>query len=388
MRAMLLIAGVDLRRRLRNRSALFTAVLGPLAMAVVFGVLIGGTESISLTIGVVDLDRSAVSAPFVEGLLHANGDDRPVTFVAQDDEAAARSAVDDGDVDAALVLPAGFGDAVTTGASATLTVLRDPSKEISAGVSASIAEQYLAGLTTRRLAAATTMALGGEVPTADELVELRDSVAAAVIDEEPGGEEIDAAAYYGVSMSVLFLFFTVAFAARSLIAERRTGLVPRVLAASTPPWSIVVGKVLAVCILGLFGFSTVWATTRLLFGADWGAPLAVVATMVATTVAVGGVAVFVCGLARTEQQADAWTSMVAFALALLGGNFVGPGQAPDALQRLAVFTPNGQSLAAFTSLAVDRVGIGGVASNLLVLGVIAAVFGTVGLSLLGRAVRR
>lgn len=386
MRAMLLVAAVDLKRRLRNRSALFTAILGPLAMAVVFGVLLGGTDSISLKIGIVDLDRSEISRPFVDGLLRADADS-PVTFVVEL-EATVRDAVDDGDLGAAIVVPAGFGAAVTSGDAATLTVLRDPSREISAGVSASIAEQYLAGLGSRRLAAVTAIALGGPPPTATELAELRDSVVAAVVDEHPGGAEIDAAAYYGVSMSVLFLFFTVAFAARSLIVERRTGLVPRVLAASTPAWSIVLGKVLAVCILGMAGFATVWLTTRVLFGADWGDPLAVLVTMAATTIAVGGVAVFVCGLARTEQQADGWTSMVAFALALLGGNFVGPGQAPDALQRLAVFTPNGQSLDAFTALAVDRAGIGGIAGHLAVLIAIASVFGAVGLTLLGRAVRR
>ena len=387
MRAMLLVAGVDLRRRLRNRSALITAFVGPLAMAIVFGVLIGGTSSISLTIGVVDADGSAVSAPFVDGLLDANGDG-PITFVRQGDEATARRAVDDGDIGAALVLPAGFGDAVMSGAAATLTVVRDPSREISAGVAASIAERYLSSLTSHRLAAATTMALGGSPPSAEDRADLRESVTTAVVDEEPGGGEVDASAYYGVSMSVLFLFFTVAFAARSLIVERRTGLVPRLLAASTPPWSIVVGKVLSVCVIGLLGFATVWGATRLLFGADWGQPAAVVLAMAATTIAVGGVAVFVCGLARTEQQADGWTSMVAFALALLGGNFVGPGQAPAALRRLAVITPNGQSLDAFNALAVDRVGIGGIASNLLLLLAMAVGFGAIGLALLGRAVRR
>lgn len=388
MRALLLVARTDLRRRLRNRSAIITAVIGPLAMAVVFGALINDTDSISLKIGVADLDRSVVSTPFVEGLLQANSSDRPVTFVELPDEATARAAVDDGDVDAALAIPAGFGAAVTSGAATSLTVLRDPSKEISAGVSASIAEQYLSGLTSRQLAAATSMALGGDAPTAAELADLRDSVAAAVVDEAPGGGNLDASAYYGVSMSVLFLFFTVAFAARGLIVERRTGLVPRMLAASTPPWAIVVGKVLSVCVLGFVGFLTVWAATRLLFGADWGDPLGVVVTMIASTIAVGGVAVFVCGLARTEQQADGWTSMVAFALALLGGNFVGPGQAPAALRRLAVFTPNGQALSAFSALSVDRSGIGGVAGHLVVLAAIAAAFGTIGLALLGRAVRR
>ena len=311
-----------------------------------------------------------------------------VAFVAYDSQETAAAAIDDDDLDAAIVLPAGFGAAVVAGSSATVTVLRDPRKEISAGVANSLSAQYLSSLESRRLASATVLALGGSMPSASELAAMRDSIATVLVDEEPGGSEVDASAYYGVSMSVLFLFFTVAFAARSLIVERKTGLVSRLLAASTPPWAIVLGKVLAVCVLGLVGFVTVWVATGLIFGADWGDPVGVVAAMCATVLAIGGVAVFICGLARTEQQADGWTSMVAFALALIGGNFVGPGQAPDALRRVAVFTPNGQALEAFTSLAVDGTGITGIAGRLVILVAIAAAFGGIGFAMLGRTMLR
>ena len=84
MRATLLVAGVELRRRLRNRSAVFTAFVGPLVLAAVFGVLLGGTSSFTLRIGVVDADRSDVTAPFVTGLLTQDGSKSPVEFVAVD----------------------------------------------------------------------------------------------------------------------------------------------------------------------------------------------------------------------------------------------------------------------------------------------------------------
>ena len=73
MRATLLVASVELRRRLRNRSAIFTAFIGPLLLAAVFGVLLGGTSSFILRIGVVDADRSDVTAEFVRGLLSGLG---------------------------------------------------------------------------------------------------------------------------------------------------------------------------------------------------------------------------------------------------------------------------------------------------------------------------
>jgi ABC-2 type transport system permease protein len=392
MRAMLLVARVELRRRLRNRSALFTAFVGPLALATVFGLLFGGTSSLSLRVGVVDLDRSEVTTTFAAGLVDtaASGDakDSPVTFVRIASRSDATRSVDGGDVDAAIVLPEGFGAAVLSGRAATITVMRDPRKEISAGVAASVAEQYRAALSSRTLGAATVIALGAPSPTEAQLRAMPDSVLTAVVDQPPGGHEVDAASFFGASMSILFLFFTVAFAARSLISERKSGLVPRMLAASTPPSSIVIGKVLAVSVLGLGGFLTVWLVTTLGFGSAWGDPAAVVVTMVATVLAVGGVATFVCGLARTEEQADGYTSAVAFALALLGGNFLGPGQAPAALQRTASFTPNGQALDAFTRIAADGASVGQVGRQLLSLAAFAVLFGAAGHAMIGRTVRR
>lgn len=390
MRATLLIARVELRRRLRNRSALFTAFVGPLALASVFGILLGGTSSFTLRIGVADLDRSDVTAGFSSGLTEqstADANDSPIDFVRTESLAAATDAVDADDLDAAIVLPAGFGAAVTSGRAASITVVRDPRNEISAGVAASIATQYSASLSARTLAVATVVGLGSAPPTDEQLASMSDTVLSAVAEEAPGGHEVDAASFFGASMSILFLFFTVAFAARSLIAERKQGVIQRILATSTAPSSIVFGKVLAVSALGLAGFVTVWGVTTIAFGSAWGDPLAVLVTMIATVLAVGGVATFVCGLARTEEQADGYTSAVAFALALLGGNFLGPGQAPPALERTAAFTPNGQALDAFTRIAADGASVTDLGRQLLLLLAFAVAFGTIGHWLIGRAAR-
>jgi ABC-2 type transport system permease protein len=395
-----LVAGVELRRRLRNRSAVVTAFVGPLALATVFGVLLSGTSSFHVTIGIVDHDGSEISAGWVDALTDADTggdaddpDDDPVTFVRIETEqstsstadplAATRTAVDDGDVDAAIVVPAGFGAAVTSGGATGFDVVRDPGGQVSGAIAEAVARQFASGLGSRRLAAATAGTLGAAVD-AEALAAFVDSVDTAIASEAPGGRSIDAASFYGVAMSIMFLFFTVSFAARSIVAERQSGVLPRMLASSASPSSIVTGKVVAVSVLGLAGFATVWGVTSIAFGAPWGAPVAVVATMVATVLAIAGVATFVCGLARTEQQADGYTAVVAFLLALLGGNFVGPGQAPAALRRLASFTPNGQAIDAFTRIAVDSAGIGDVTRQLALLLGFAAVFGSIGLVRVGR----
>lgn len=388
MRAVVLVAGAEMRRRIRNRSALFTAFVGPLVLAVVFGLLLGGTDSAAFTVGVVDLDRSEVTAGFTTGLVAAGEEpDQPLAVELLADEQAARDALDVGDVDAVLVLPAGLGDAVMNGQGGDLTVLRDPAQPIAGEIARSIASRFAGGVSTRTLAAATIVGLGAPLPDSTALAGLDESID-RITDRAAGGTPLDGTAYFGVSMSILFLFFTVSFVASSIAAERANGVLDRMLATDAAPWAIVAGKVLAVCGLGLAGFATVWGVTSLAFGATWGNPLAVVLTMVATVLAVGGVAMFVSGFARTPAQAEAYTSMVAFALALLGGNFIGPGTAPDLLERLSLFTPNGQSLQAFTAIAVDDATVGGVLGRLAVLVAFGLVFGGIGMLRARRAVTR
>jgi len=381
------VAATEIRRRIRNRSAILTAVIAPLAMAVVFGLLLGGTDSLSITIGVVDADRSELTTGYVDGLLASNGNDSPVEFVTVTDDATARTALDDADIDAAIVLPSGFGAQVTAGAGSIIEVLRDPRREISGEIARSVAGRFADGITTRTLAAITSVAVGAPLPDAAALAGLDETVA-RLADESPGGSPLDATAYFGVSMSILFLFFTISFAAQSLARERQSGVLDRLLAADARPAAIVAGKVLAVSLLGLAGFATVWGVTTVAFGATWGDPFAVFITMVATVLAVGGVATFVSGFARTPQQAESYTSAVAFVLALLGGNFIGPGQAPPLLDRLSRFTPNGQALRAFTSIATDGASVADVAGHLVALAGFALLFGTVGLVRTRKAVQR
>ncbi len=181
-------------------------------------------------------------------------------------------------------------------------------------------------------------------------------------------------------MSILFLFFTVGFAARSVIAEKRGGTLARILSGPTSPAALIFGKTLSVSALALAGFVTVWGVTTVVFGADWGPPGAVLVLMGATVVAVAGVATLVSSLARTPQQAESYTAVVTFALALIGGNFLGPGQLPGVLRQASLLTPNGWALRGFTDLASGSTTLTGLGPTILVLLTFGVVFGSVGLA--------
>jgi ABC-2 type transport system permease protein len=178
-------------------------------------------------------------------------------------------------------------------------------------------------------------------------------------------------------MAILFVFFTLAFGVRTALAERRFGMTARLGAAPIRPGLILAGKILSTTLLALSSMVVMWLSTWLLFGAQWGSPLGVVALSLATVLAAMAIATVIVTLAGSDQEAESYTALVTFALALIGGNFVRLYALPQGLQTATRSTPNGWALAGFVELVV---GNGGVASVMLDAGVVllfAAVFGVV-----------
>ena len=398
-RLVLVMAANDLRRRLRDRSALITAFVAPFVLASIISVALGAAGGgLDAEIGVVDADRSEVSRALATGLLEnreANGGPRrqgSIRFVAIPSERQALERIDAAELGAALILPAGFGRALATGQPEPVRVVRDADQPITGEVATSIADAVAARLDVTNLAVALAAASVGQAPTGDRLAQLVNrarsiELPVTVRETAPADDDVSLASYFGPSMAIVFLFVTVGFAAQSLLVERRSGTLARLRAAPTSVSAIVGAKTVSMFVLGLASMLTLWLATSAVFGAPWGDPAAVLVLCVATVFSIAGLSTLVTSLVRTEAQAEGYTSMLTFTLAILGGNFVTPGALPDALRRLALLTPNGWALRAFTELSSGGGGLGDIVPTLAVLATIGVVAGGVALGLLQRLVR-
>ena len=339
----LVIAGTELRRALRDRSLIITVVVGPIVLAAIIGLALG-SSSFEATIGVVDEDGSPLSSGFAAGL--AGADEDGLAFEAIDSVGAARRQVADGDVDAAIVVPSGFA-ASLAGTPAPLDVLTSSDAVIAGEVAQSVADGFAARVDAGRLAAAATVLRGADAPSVDELAAIELPV---TVDQRGTGDSVSPAAYFAPAMGLLFLFFAVGGIARSLLRERRTGVLDRMRVAPVTTTDILVGKAIFTFTAGLLGLLVIWAATHVALGADWGAPLGVVALIVAATLAVTGIAGLIAAVASTEQAADGLATGLALLFALVGGSFVPLEDLPDVFGPLSLFSPNGLALRGFTEL--------------------------------------
>ena len=360
-RAALLVAAADLRRRVRNRSFLIQALVGPIVLAGIISLAFGG-DGFSATIGIVDADGSPIADGFVTGITGADTGDLRFEQVGTVDDA--RSQVDDGDMGAAVVVPEGFTASLQTDAPGDLEVITSSDGAVSAEVARAVAAGFTDRANAARLAAATTAATGVAVPDADELAAIELPVQ---IDTTGSGGDVSPAAYFGPAMGLLFLFLSVGAVARDLLTEKRIGLLDRLRAGPVSDAAILAGKGLSVMAIGTTSLLVIWAVTTVALGADWGDPAGVVLLVLASALAVAGIAGLIAGIARTEQSADMLASVAAFVFALVGGAFIPPGDLPEALQRLALLTPTGWALRGFAELSAGGGGVTDVAPHALVL---------------------
>jgi ABC-2 type transport system permease protein len=208
-----------------------------------------------------------------------------------------------------------------------------------------------------------------------------------VVQRPPGSRQLTPISYFSPAMAIFFVLFIISFTARSFFVERSQGMVERMRAAPVRPVEIIAGKALSVFVFGIVSLGIVALVTSLAFGAYWGAPLPVAAVCVALVLAVVCCTALVIGLARSQRQAEGIASVLVFGLALLGGNFVFVSAEPDVLRRMALFTPNGWALRAFTDLSTLGGGFATVWEPIAAILVFAAIVGGVAALLAPRAVR-
>jgi ABC-2 type transport system permease protein len=362
-------------------------IVTPLVMAGLIGLAFGGGITFSARIALVDLDGSALSKGITDGLVSGTPADAPLSYARFTDADEARRQLSAGSVDAVLIVPASFGASVSsiaTGAEPpALEVVIDANKRIAGDVTTSIANGISARIRSSVLAISTALAAGPQPPdaaTIQRIVAAGQQVTVPVaLDQVDVSGRYSMVAYFGAAMGVLFLFFTVGAGARSLITERKEGTLQRVRAAPISDSSVLLGKSIGVLSIGLASMLTIWLVTSVVFRAPWGNPVAVLGVIVAIVFAVAGISTLVTGLARTDAQADGYTAVVAFALALLGGSFQQPGSLPGVFQKLALLTPNGWALRAFTQIGAGGANLRGVLPSIAVLVTIGAVTTLIGI---------
>ncbi len=404
MNAVLLIAWKDLRQRLRDRSFFIYGVAAPLALAYVFSLLLGplarGIPD-PPTIGLVDADRSAVSAG-LRSLLGAVQDAGVISWrevalpvgavepapadLTSAVEGEARRALAAGELDAVIVVPGGLLEALGR-EPATVRVLGTTSSLFGTQLAETLADSFLARLRAGTWAVAALSERGGVVLAPLVMAQVASAAQPLVlVDRRTSERQLDLVTYMAAGMAVFFVFFIVQMGVAGLLDEEKDGTLARLLVAPIARRSIIGGKVLASVCVGVLSLLVLWGASTLLMGARWGEPAAVLLLLLSVVAAAAGVLMAVAAFARSAEAAGNVQSIVAITLGVLGGTFFPLPEAGGALSLLMRVSPHFWFLRGMADAAGG--GVQAALPDALAILVFAAVAGGLGWAAFGRRLTR
>jgi len=387
MRTALLIAGKDLRQRVRDRSALLIALVVPFVLASIFGLTLHNVDTgrITFSYALVDQDHGAAARSFLTDVLGPVERQGVARVKVEQSLASGRADVNAGRVAATFVVPAGFSAAVAAARPASIQVLGNVDDAIGTLVARSLAQSYAGGIDGVRLAVAavgpTSAADAGRLAARARAA----PPAVTLVDVSATRKELGPGTYYAAGMAVFFLFFTVQFGITSVLDERRDGTLARMFAAPVSRHAVLLGKLVTSLVLGVVSMTVLAVATHVVLGAHWGNPLGVAILILCGVLAATAVMALVATLAKTPDQAGAWGSMVALVLAMLGGSFFSVSQAGGAIATLSLATPHAWFLRGLEDLAggAGPAAVVGPAAAMLVF---AAVTGGIALTRVGKLI--
>jgi len=317
MQALLALTLANIRSYTRDRAAVFWTLAFPLVFIVLFGLIFQGSSSARLTLGWVDDDRSAAAVQLKAGFAALDG----VTLVDATLESA-RADMQVGKVDSVIVVPAGYGAALSAneasaGAPTTIQVYTDPSRPQLQG-SVYQAVGTVLGVVN----------LGGRPPL---VVPNPQTVQT---------ENLNAISYFVPSMLGLSIMQVGIFAAIPLVADREKLILKRLAATPLRRWQLVGSNVLMRILIAFTQAVIIVAVGSLLFGVEVVGSLILVAAFVTLgAMAFLALGYVIASFAKTEDAANGMTSMIQFPMMFLSGAFFQIDQMPQFLQVVARLIP-------------------------------------------------
>jgi ABC-2 type transport system permease protein len=334
MQALLALTVANIKSYLRDRAALFWTLAFPLIFIFMFGFIFQEGGQSRLTLGWVDEDQSPAVTQLREAFAAQAGTE---IVEASQDDALAR--MRQGEVDAVIVVPAGYGEAIAAGAAGTggptqVVVYTDPSRS---NLVASVYQSVQAVL--------GVVNLGGRPPLVIPQPETLQT------------ENLNFISYFVPSMLGLSVMQVGIFAAIPLVADREKLILKRLAATPLRRWQLVGSNVLMRLLIALGQAVIIIGVGVFAFGVEIVGSLLLAGLFIALgAMAFLALGYVIASFAKTEEAANGMTSVVQFPMMFLSGTFFPLDQMPAFLQGIASVIP-----LTYLSDALRQVMVGGAA---------------------------
>ncbi len=385
MRAVCAIAGVELRRFLRDRSNIFFVFIFPLLLVVVIGAQFGGEG---------DDGRVAVTGSqgaLRVALVAALEDDG--VAVSSAGAGAVREQVARGRTDVGVFLTDAATRAYDEGRNLDIEVVTGSQQ--GAQVTTERVRTAAARIVLERGQVAALAAEGvGDAEGSAALAAAARSLRApslAVVDTDEVAREFEGLGRFdqgAMAETLLFVFLASLAGSATLIEARRLGVLRRTLAAPVSTVQAIGGQALGRFAIAGFQGAYIMVATMVLFGVNWGSLWLALVVLATFSFVAAGAAMLIGSLLDNASAASSAGVGVGLVLAALGGCMLPLELFPDTLQTVAHVTPHAWAYEALAEVQRHDAGITDIAPQLAVLVAMAAALLALGTAALRRSMTR
>jgi ABC-2 type transport system permease protein len=357
------LAFKDIKQLFQSWQTAFFLLIMPVVFTLMFGFMFGGmggdADDPRLLLGVMDHDRTEESQAFIE-LLERSDVVRPILNDSYT-ETTYRKQVEIGDLHGTLVLPEGFGDALTAGETLPLVVVADEkaltvSQSLQSAVQSAYARMYgiqlSAGLSLQSYQLAADPPADEQNGYFSESLDLAaekwqsppvttvSSYTGADTDEEARAIEENAFIHSSPGMMAQFAIAGLIGAAELLVSERRSRALSRMLTTGFSRMGILTGHFLAMSTIIFLQLIVLMVFGQVFLGLDYLArPLATLLVIVAAAAANGALGLLIGSLAKTSETAIIYSLVPMFLFSGLGGAWTPLEFTSESVQFVSRFTP-------------------------------------------------
>jgi ABC-type Na+ efflux pump permease subunit len=368
LRKILVVGANDLRLLLAESGAFVVRLVVPIVFIIVIGWANGalGSSSEPPVLAVLNQDGSELSALYsafvagrAEGFTVAD-----TTDIGYPDVEAAVQAVEAGEVDYLLVIPAGFGENLLSGDARVTVHQADPDPQTGTRYDAVVdaAGQRVGQLLAAERITREAVAEGDHEDQAslrqmaDRTAQLAQTRTEELLAAEPvrlerqpivlpERYELEGFRQSVPGMGSMFVMFSVLAGTGMLVQERKWWTLQRTMIAPVSRTTYLAGRLFGRFVVGMAQYVVAIATALvigLVFGIDFGSsPLLMLAVMTAFILCAGSFSVLLSTFVSSEHQADLLTTLIAVTLAPLGGAWwsLDIEIIPDVMRKIAVVSP-------------------------------------------------
>ena len=386
MRTVAAIAGVEVRRFLRDRSNIFFVFIFPLLLILLLGSQFGANSGQARVS--VSGETGTALGKAITAQLEADG-----LQVATARAETVREQLSRGRTDVGIFISGDAAEAFDSGRPAELEVVMASQAAAQAALQEVRASVQTVSTGQRQLAVLKAAGIAADKAEAalDEAKMAVQEPRVEILDTNDVSQEFRGLGQFDLGAAqqlLLFVFLSSLTGATTLIQARRFGVIARVMAAPVTSWQAVAGQA-----LGRFGIAVVQGGyimlgTALLFGVEWGNAWLAGLVLVLFS-AVAAAAAMVIGSVMDNDGAAAGVGVgLGLVLAGLGGSMVPPEFFSDTLQSVSRVTPHRWAYDAFAEIQRHDGTLGDILPQLGVLAAMAAALLAVGAWLLRRSLNR